>query len=234
MAIVKIKKDNASFDKLSKLQKKTSKKESTFARVSREMDEAAAKKIQDAKQKKLADIAEEKRLEKLVIPYLDNLQDQIVEKDLLSFWTWVDEPGFKKIKNMTFKDMKKFINKDIDKYKNRKIVDISILFHHHDKPTTSIRQAGYYLTVSISIFPVDKNGVLNGDDNAWGADLAWTLQDFKTTKFSFKLIETILRPVGKRKMIFPSLLGFPITDVIEDLKKIRVNFDKVLTPLAGA
>lgn len=229
MAIVKVKKTK-NLPTVPKL----SKKESTFAKVSREMDEAAEKKIQDAKQKEIDKKAEVKRLEKLVIPYLDTLQDQIVEKGLLSFWTFTDEPGFKKIKNMTFEDMQKFINKDIDKYKNKKVVDISILFHHHDKLSDPVRKVGYYLTIGISVFPIDKNGVLNGDDNAWGADLAWRLEDFKTTKFSFKLIETILRPVGKRKAVFPSLLGFPITSIIEDLKKIKVNFDKVLVPLAGA
>ena len=232
MAIIKVKKTKKAI-KLSK--KPPTKKESTFARISREMDEAKAKEIKDAKDKELARIAEEKRLEKLVIPYLDNLQKQIVEKDLLSFWAFPDEPGFKKIKDIhTMKKMQAFINKDIDKYKNRNVALIRIGFYHNDKPTGMRRKAGFYLCVSMSVLPIDKNGILNGADDAWGADISWKLEDFKTTKFSFKLLEKILRPVGQRAMIFTSILGFPITYVINELKKIKVNFDNILTPLPGA
>ena len=230
MAIIKIKKSKKPLPKLSK---KVSDTETPLAKIIRLRKEKEAKEIKDAKDKALAKIAEEKRLEKLVIPYLDKLQDQIVEKDLLSFWTFLDEPGFKKIKYMSVDNMKKFISKDSERYKNGRVALISMSFHHHDKPNTTIRAAGYYFAVSISVFAIDKNGVLD-DSKAWGADLAWGLEDFKTTKFSFKLIETILKPVGKRKATFASLLGFPITKVINDLKEIKVKFDKVLTPLAGA
>jgi hypothetical protein len=235
MAIVKVKKTKVNSPKLPKLpEKKVSKKETPLAKIIREREEREAQAIEDAKLKELQQAVEETRLEKWVIPYLDRLQNEIVGKNLLEFWTFPDEPGFKKLKGIPFKDMQKFINKDRNKYKNRKVALISLLFYHHDKPTNIMRQHGNYFAVSMTIFPIDKHGVLNGDDNAWGADLAWKLEDFKTTKFTFKLIETILNPVGKRKKIFTSLLGFSITFVINELKKIRVNFDNILKPLLGA
>lgn len=232
MAIIKVKKLKKTSQKaLPKLPEKT---ETPLAKIVRLRKEKEADAIKEAKQKELDRVAEEKRMEKLVIPYLDHLQEQIVEKELLSFWTFPDEPGFKKIKNMTVKQMQAFINKNIDKYKNRNVALISISFNHHDKPTSIMRKAGFYFALDISIFPIDKHGILNGADDAWGADISWKLEDFKTTKFSFKLLETILNPVAKRVRIFTSLLGFPATYVIDELKKIKIKFDKVLKPLPGA
>ena len=228
MAIIKTPKNKNELPKL------LSKTEKPLAKIIRVRKEKEAKEIKDLKDKELARIAEENRMEKLIIPYLDNLQKQIIEKDLLEFWTFTDEPGFKKIKGILFHDMQNFLNKDVEKYKNRKVALISFSFHHHDSKTTIHRKAGSYLGVSMTIFPIDKNGILNGDDNAWGADIVWKSEDFKTTKFSFKLLETILKPVGKRKKIFTSLLGFTVTFVIKELKKIKVNFDNVLKPLPGA
>ena len=207
--------------------------ESSFNKRLREGREQDKKEIEDKKQKELARIAEEKRMDKLIIPYLDNLQEQLVEKNLLHFWTFPDESGFIKYKNIKFKDIQKFINKDIDKNINRNIASISILFYHNDNPTSMYRLENIYMKVSIAVFPIDNDGIFNGKNKAWGADFIWYQDDFKITKFSFKLTKVILNPVGNGKR-YPSILGIPLTYIVNDLKKMSIDFGDTLAPLAGS
>ena len=207
--------------------------EDRYDRIKREGREQRSHEAQDKKQKELDRIAEEKRMDKLIIPYLDNLQEQLVEKNLLQFWTFPDEPGFIKHKDIKFKDIQKFINKDIDKNINRNIASISILFYHNDKPTSMYRLENIYMKVSIAVFPIDNIGIFNGKNKAWGADFIWYQDDFKITKFSFKLTKVILNPVGNGKR-YPSILGIPLTYVVNDLKKMGIDFGDTLDPLPGS
>jgi hypothetical protein len=66
-----------------------------------------------------------------------------------------------------------------------------------------------------------------------GGHYVWKTEDFATTKFSFKLAEEIMRPVVDEKFDCTSLMGFQITDVIKDLKKIKVDLSDILKPLAN-
>jgi hypothetical protein len=65
-----------------------------------------------------------------------------------------------------------------------------------------------------------------------GGHFVWKTEDFKTTKFSFKLLEEIMRPVYNVKYDCTSLMGFQISDVIKDLKKNKVDLSDILKPLA--
>lgn len=88
------------------------------------------------------------------------------------------------------------------------------------------------MTISIDVIPGETTGKMS--DKPWGCDMAWKLDDFKTTKFSFKLLEIIYREVESKRKICPSLLGIPLTRIIEDLKKRRVDFSDTLKPLKGS
>ena len=211
--------------------------ESSFNKRLREGREQDKKEIEDKKQKELDHIVEENRMDKLIIPYLDNLQEQLVEKNLLHFWTFPDEPGFIKYKGISgVDDMQKFIDKDIEKYTKRNAVSVSVLFYHHDsKVTNMFRKIGVYFKVSMSVFPITSKGelVTNGYDN-WGCDFTWKMDDFKLSKFSFKLLETILIPVGTGKRSYSGFLGVSLRYIIDDLQKIKMNFGKILVPLPGS
>lgn len=216
-------------------QKKEKSIETPLDKIIRKRKEKEAKAVQDAKDKEAARITEEKRLEKLVVPHLNKLEKQIVEKGFKSFWTFPDEPGFKKFKDKSLKEMQAIVNKDVAKYKNRNIAKVTISFYHQDKPSNVMRRnAGFWFAIDITIFPIDKNGVLNGADNAWGADVGWRLEDFKITKFSLKLLQAILKPVGRHLREFTSFLGVPAERVLKELKRAGVNFDDVLAPLPKA
>lgn len=129
--------------------------------------------------------------------------------------------------------MQEIVSNDVDKYKNRNIASVSILFFHNDKPTNMYRKEGIYMKVGISVFPINGKGILNGNKDAWGCDFVWRSEDFKITKFSFKLIETILRAVGAGEA-FNSIMGFPLSYVLEEVENVGISFDGVLKPLAGS
>lgn len=207
--------------------------ESSYNKRVREGKEQREKIKTDAVQKIKDDAIELKRMENLIIPYLDNLQEQLVKKDLMYFWVFADEPGFVKIKVASLSDMQKYVNKDIDKYKNRIVASISILFEHNDDPQDNMcRKLGIYFRVDISAYPISATGIVSKKANqVWGATPAWYVNDFKLSKFSFKLIETITKAVVLYHVPFPSIWGYELSFIIDELTQRGVDFTKILIPL---
>ena len=202
-------------------------------------DEKKAKDKATAEQK-IIDVAnEQKRKEDIIFPYLDILTEQLVEKSNASFWTFPDRSGFKKIKNTNFNQMKKLTSEKSERYKNRTAVNIMIATYHRSKIDTKYahKNIGIFLICSISVHPINSKGEIT--DNVWSCTFKWNADDFKTTKFSFKLIEQMMIPIYRKQITCASLLGFPVTDVIADMKKLKdidgkyYNFDDLLHPLAG-
>lgn len=208
-------------------------KESRYDMIKREGVERRKKEKDNAIQNNKDIILEENRMEKIIVPYLDKLQQQLVEKNLLYFWIFPDESGNIKHKNINgVIEMQKLINTDIDKYKNTNIISVSISFYHNDDSTDVYRKLGIYLRVSIVVFPINNKGIISTDYDTWGADIIWKSIDFKLSKFSFKLIESITKAVTERNS-FPGIIGTPFINVINNLQKKGYNFNKVLVSLPG-
>lgn len=221
--------------------KKTSKKnlpilpkESAFIKRLREGKEQREKVIQDAKQKIIDDATETKRMEKIIVPYLDKLQDTIVEKDLLYFWVFQDESGFIKHKYRDYNAVQKMVLQNVSKYANRTISSIGIKFYHNDESKlTNKENYYYYLIADVSMFNIDEKGILNGDRVSRGADIGWTAEDFKLSKFSFKLLYVLLNAIISQHHDYTSFSAVPLTYIVNDLQKIGVDFVNTLVPLAG-
>jgi len=209
-------------------------KESRYAMISRLSDEKDAKQAADKIKKEKEVVAEEKRMHKLIVPYLDKLQDQLVEKNLLYFWVYPDQSGFVKHKNLNDDSLQELFLKNIDKYKNRLIASVSIGFYHHDKPTSIMRQEKIYMTTGIEVIHIDKHGIMHGEKKPWACNMAWHADTFKTTKFSFKLIELIYRQTVAKIAVYPSIFGYPLVDIIHELQKKGLDFGDVLKPLPGS
>ena len=208
-------------------------KEDVFAKIKREGREQREAVINKEKEKVLANKMEEERLEKIVLPYLDKLEKQLEEKNLKIFWTFPDRAGFKKIKIPDFDRIQELVKLDIPKYANRKICLIQLSFLQNDPITDIYRKHGILLIVSLSVFHMDKNCMLNGKNKSAGCTFNWTLKDFKLTKPTFKLIESIMHIVTDGKYQSIGFSGIPISVVLNDLKKKKINLDDDLTPLAG-
>jgi hypothetical protein len=206
------------------------KEESVLTRVSKEQDEIKKQKEQKEKQKELDIIAEKELAIKLIVLNLVSLDKQLTEKNLWVFWVFPDRSGFKKIKE-TFDKMQKFIYQDVDKYKNRKICKFSIIDYYKD-PKKFRDPSHYWLVVNMITYPIDDTGNLIGKHANYSCTYAWKDNDFKTTKLTFKLLETIMHPIVEKKHKCASIFGIPIT-VIKHLEKKGINFSDALSPLAG-
>lgn len=209
-----------------------SKTESAYERIKRERIEKEAKDLADKKQAEKDAIKEKKRAEKVIIAYLDKLEAQIKEKNLLNFWSFPDVKGFKKIwNNYSYKQIDKVIQDDLNHYKNKQVMRFNIIFIHNDSKTSLARKNGNWFLISMMLFKIDDEGEL---ENTSGCRFGWRDNDFKITKFSFKLLETIMYPVANHKHSCISILGIPLWNVIEQLQKKGIDFTDVLKPLAKA
>jgi hypothetical protein len=196
------------------------------------MDEKEARELADKKQAEKDALKEKKRAEKVIKSYLDKLEVQIKEKNLLSFWVFPDVKGFKKIGNrFNYKKISKLIQDDLDKYANRQIVQFQLLFQQNEDVMTIHRKVGNWFLVEMMLYEIDDKGILK---NTSGCHYAWRNGDFKITKFSFKLLETIMYPIANGVHSCVSILGIPLWNVIEQLQKKGVDFTDVLKPLAKA
>ena len=209
------------------------KKESSLQKTRRMRLEKEAKEIQDKKDKAKADLEEKMRRAEIIRPYLTKLEAKIKEKNLYKFWTFTDRSGFKKI-HASMKEIKQLVKSDIERFKRRKIAAFTISFYHNDAENTLHRSLDIWLGVSFTVYEMDNDCRMdNPKYRAMGGHYIWKTEDFKTTKFSFKLLEEIMRPVVDEKYDCTSLMGFRVTEVIKDLKKIKVNLSDILNPLAG-
>lgn len=223
--------------KVSKTDSKYNSKKEEDSYEKRESAREQKRELEKERKKQQELEAEEERLrqEEIVMDYLDNLKEQIDKKDSWSFWTFPDRSGFKKLKNMDSKKMQKLIHEDLDKYKNRRVVSFGIAdIHRNTSPTSQRNQFGTMLAVKLRVWTINDDGSFSKRprDN-WGADFTWEVEDFKTTKFSFKLLERIMEPVAAKKITCVSLTGYPIAALIKDLKKLKYDLSDILNPLAG-
>ena len=213
--------------------KTTFKEESGYAKIKREGREQREAVINKEKEKVLANKMEEERLEKIVIPHLDKLEKQLREKKTQTFWTFPDRAGFKKIKSATFNQIQDMVKLDKKRYANRKICLVEISFLQNSKITDIYRKDGILLIASLSVFHMDDNCLLNGKNKSTGATFNWRLEDFKLTKLTYKLLETIMYPVVNEIHHSASLSGIPLKVIIKSLEKKGIDFSDVLVRLSG-
>lgn len=221
-----------------KIPKKTSKKpnttivkESSFMKSNRLYDEKEKKLAQDVQDAELAKQVEKKRMRKIVVPYLDELQERLVKDNLLYFWIFPDKPGFTKIKGYSWTQMENLLKSNVEKYKNRLIANVNIRFYHNDKPKSMFLREDIHLTTDINVYPIDKNGVMCGHERGWGIGVAWRPEDFKISKFSFKLMELLYVTAVNKTYTNATMYGYPFSSVIDALHEYKVKTGNLLQPL---
>jgi hypothetical protein len=213
--------------------KRDSTVESPFGKFMREAKEQEIKDLQDKKEKEILALEEKKKNEDIIRIYLDKLQKQLRDKKLIVFHTFPDKPGFKKYTGgEAF--VEKFVAKDPAKYANQKIAVFNIMFYQNEKEDSLDRSVGNWLSVNMQVFcPNDKGKMRHSKYIVHGANYVWRIQDFKITRFTFKLIENIMHPVVNKKDDFTSFSGVFLSAVISRLEKKGFKMKDVLNPLAG-
>ena len=174
----------------------------------------------------------QKEIDDVIKQHLDKLEEKL--GDDVTFWTFPDLKGFKRIHMNTIEQMQAYINEDINKYKNRKICEISIAFRHRANRDSFLRQQGIWLTVSILVFGIDKDGNLQGKKSFNNmCAIRWEEEDFRVSKLSFKLLNEIMHIVAEDKHKCIDIYGISLHKVVSDLKKKNIDISHVLQPLAG-
>jgi len=205
--------------------------ETPLQKIRRERLEKEASEEREAEDKRIADEKELSRKKELITEYLDQLEERLQEKGHAGFWTFPDRTGFKKISASTSK-IEKMLNKDPDKYDGRQIAEYVIMFHQNKKSDTMHQSSGMLLSMAIRMYDIkakDNKIVLKLGKEC---DIAWTIDDFAISKFSFKLVEMFMKPLAERKTSCVSILGKPLKFVLERYKKdAKVDFSDVLQPL---
>ena len=207
------------------------KEESPLKKISREYDERKLKEAEEKKQDEISALKETQRVEKVIKNHLDKLETQLKEKKLTHFWTFPWKSGFKKFHG-DFDDIQKMVKQD-DKYKNKTIMYCAMGFYQNRKEDSLHRSVDIWMGVSLNMWRIDDKGDMNGKYSGWGCHYMWTPIDFKLSKFSFKLMEVIMHAVDKKVTTCESLMGLPLTNVVDNLKARKVKFDDVLSPLAN-
>jgi len=208
-------------------------KESVLDRASREYDEQKATEAAKKKKREIYAKNEYERKRKIIVPYLNKLQEQIEEKDLYDFWIFPENKSFKKIPK-TFEEMEEILAKKPEVYGKRKIVYITLHFHQNEKDDSLHRKTGNWFGIIINGYNIDKNGKLIIGRKKFGGHISWKTDDFAITKFSFKLIERIVKLVAEGDIIhFPTIFGTSLTQVVEMLKRDKIDISDTFQPLAG-
>ena len=174
----------------------------------------------------------QKEIDDVIKQHLDKLDEKLA--DDITFWTFPDLKGFKRIPMKTIEQMQKFINKDVDKYKNRKVCEISIAFWHRSGSDYIKRDNRIWLTASVLVMGIDSEGNLRNKKNFNNmCAVRWEEEDFRVSKLSFKLLNEIMHVVADDKHQCVDLYGIPLSKVVADLKKKNIDISDVLSPLAG-
>jgi len=207
------------------------KTESPLQKIRRERLEKESQEVKEAELKTKEDAKKKHRKETIIKAYLDKLESQLKEKNILGFWTYVDRSGFKKFKT-TNKDVEKMINKDVEKYIGRQLANYTIIFHQNENPDSHHRADDLWLSVTIRIYNITKkdNKVVHNLFNQ--CNIVWHIDDFAISKFSLKLIEMFMKPLAEKKTSCVSLMGLPLDFVLDRYKKdAGIDFSDVLQPL---
>ena len=173
----------------------------------------------------------QREIDDVIKQHLDKLDEKL--GDEVTFWTFPDLKGFKRIPMKSIKQMQEYINKDVDKYKNRKVCEISIAFWHRTKDFVQ-RENRIWLTASVLVLGIDGKGSLHGKKNFNNmCAVRWEEEDFRVSKLSFKLLDKIMHLVADNKHQCVDLHGISLHKVVADLKKKNIDISDVLSPLAG-
>jgi hypothetical protein len=210
--------------------------EDDFDRRWREREEKRKRDAQAIEDKKIAEKKEKEMSDKVIIDYLDKLEAHLEEKKSVHWWTQVDKSGFKRFVSKDEKIIK-MVNKEPEKYIDKQFAEYIVFFHQNEKPDSIHRSSGVWMHVTIRIYNIKKdtkkeNKLTIAISNDYS--MTWKSEDFKITKFSFKLMEKFLRPLAEKKFSRNTIFGTPINSTIKTVEKYaNVDFSDCLNPLAG-
>ncbi len=164
--------------------------------------------------------------EKVVKEYIESLDKQLKEKKLFSFCVF-PEQGFKNKMRESTEELKKLTKKEAGKHEYIACIKINTL---NDQRDSILGKAGGWLYASINVIPIDKDGKWLSK-KGWNTNMHWKVDDFKITKFSLKLLETLMQYVIRKKLEIAGTFGVPFNELVEELGYKKIDISSIFTPL---
>lgn len=173
-----------------------------------------------------------------IMEYMNKVDSFLKEKRLYNFWFFPDEKSFKnRIPGLGPKEIKQMIKKDMDKYKGRTVVNVRIVPNYKDPNSLPMKaetphgeKIPIYMHGDILVFKVSDEGSLKQTTKS-GIDFGWRKEDFEVTKFSLKLLERLVRIAASKLYYCTLTFGCPMSYIVKELKKKKIEIDDVLSPL---
>lgn len=188
-------------------------------------------------------LQDQNHLEEIITIYLKKLEKQLQEKNLLNFFIFSD--NFNKIIGVTYDNIETFLKQDVKKYANRCICYVNI-DPNYKSSKKNVYDKNIWLSVNIKILHIGaKCNIIGKKINSHCCDIIWQANDFLTTKFTFKLLETIVHILVENnynyiinpqqyidyRIGFIPNSGYTISCIIRDLKIKGHDISTVLSPL---
>ena len=219
-------------------QKSTSKvtpnKESSLQRRIREKREKEQLEIQKQKELQIAEEKEEVRKHKIIYKYMENLEKKLTDKfgkHNQGYWIWLDKPK-EKIFNKAVTYFQDVVDKNPDIYKGKQLVDVTFIPYHNKRHEKHIfKSPDTWISCNIKVYTVDNNGKLPNKPS--GCNWTWWTDDFKLSKFSFKLLNFLIKVIAAGTYTCGQLSGEPLSFMVRNMKTRGVKFGDLLQPLAN-
>ncbi|MGL5934912.1 MAG: hypothetical protein ACRCZI_04740, partial [Cetobacterium sp.] len=217
----------------SKESKTIPKKESSLQRRIREKKEKEQLETKKQKELEKAEEKEESRKHKIIYKYMENLEKKLTDKfgkHNQGYWFWNDNPK-EKIFNKSITEFQNIVNKTPDKYKGKQLIDVTFIPYHNKRHEKHIfKSQDTWLSCVIKVYTTnDKNQMKVANSCNW----TWRTDDFKLSKFSFKLLNFLIKVIAAGTYTCGQLSGEPLSFMVKNMKKRGVDFGDLLQPLAN-
>lgn len=218
--------------KKSPIKKESTRPESSLQRRVREHKEKKLAEQQAKIQEEISIKKEEERKHKIIYKYMEKLDQKFKERFTNGFWLWVDKPT-KVISGKGIQYFRKLISNNPEKYKNKHLAEIVVISNHkdHGKEKHLFMNKDTWISCRISIFKINNKGEFPKKPD--GCNWTWRTDDFKISKFSFKLINFLLDVINKDIYTCGTLSGEPLSFMVKNMKKRGVDFGDLLQPLSN-
>lgn len=127
--------------------------------------------------------------------------------------------------------MEPFVKKN-KRFWGKNLTNIRIIPKVHGRDKIE-KKYNNWITIGIDIWPVDEKGNITNEGGGGVYTMSWGTNDFKISRFTFKLLQQIVIATNKKLIASANPIGTPLAGVLKLLKNKNVDLSDYLIPLAG-
>lgn len=153
--------------------------------------------------------------------YLTELRKKLVDRELQNFWVMSSNKTFKPIKNKMVGDIKEMLANRVEHYKNKKIAEVNIWIN-----PKKIGTDDFVMSIKIVVCQIDEDAQIESKAyDTWGICVNFMPDDLRETKFSLKMVESLMRLAHKKKIVTDTLNGVRYKNLLKKLEKNKIPWE---------